>query len=747
MSDVGKLQERRYRSRRTFPAGNVTTRIMRGLLLLFLVTHVRPILAQSQGNATGVNNTTLVEEVAFANVSVTNTSSLEATSWRANVSSPANMILSSLHYFDQMTTRVAPPLPYNRRGHVDHYPDQNVSICRFVDLNFHSLTISEGVRIPHPFNFGPQAVAAYALALEHLNTRDSSVISELADLPCGNLKFTAEFFDTSAREYLAVDAATSTLARTEQKPCAFTGAGYSSVTMASAVVTGVHGYPQMSPLSTAGQLEDREQFPLFARLVTKSGTEAAPLLDLFHNILEVKFLTVVYTEDPAALSIVNEMSTLHLSRYPDLQVSFIAIPSDTSDFSHALNEIKKKGVRYIFSILSEGQAKPFFSQAYEHGVAGDGKHVWVPMANLLGDLQDEFSPRDPFFLAVKGMIRFGAAGSLPDLGRYQSFIEKWQKLANSTSDLEYLQSLLPALSETDPNLKATIDASTFSAPSMFTPVIYDMVMLLGMAACRAGESFSGEDHFREIFNTTFLGASRYLALDRETGSLNGDSFMGALTNIRPRLLQNGNYTVDLVDVGTYVNREWKMEAAIEFNDGTTNIPPDLPPLVVEYNYIGGWLRGVGFALAATVISTSFVASAWTVRGRVSSRVIRASQPIFLLWMTTGTALLGASIVPLAVDDQLVENPWCMAFPWLFALGWSFVFSALFSKTMRVNKIFHNPRFTRIRVTPVDVMMPMAVLLAGEFGHKIQSMRSTSTFSRPVPLHHSKHCYSPIVDIS
>ena len=178
-------------------------------------------------------------------------------------------------------------------------------------------------------------------------------------------------------------------------------------------------------------------------------------------------------------------------------------------------------------------------------------------------------------------------------------------------------------------------------------------------------------------------------------------------------MDNGKYTLVAYTVGTYSNSTWTLEDKIVFNDGTTTPPSGLPNLVVEFNYIGHHLRMGGFALAAAVILASAFVSLWTARGR-KSRVIRAAQPIFLLCISGGTALMGASIIPLAIDDEIVSTPSCMAFPWLFALGWCFVFSAIFSKTMRVNKIFRNPRFTRIQVSAVDVMMPMACLLLGAF---------------------------------
>jgi len=74
----------------------------------------------------------------------------------------------------------------------------------------------------------------------------------------------------------------------------------------------------------------------------------------------------------------------------------------------------------------------------------------------------------------------------------------------------------------------------------------------------------------------------------------------------------------------------------------------------------------------------------------------------------------SSIIPLSIDDKYASEQGsdvaCMATPWLFFLGFAFTFAALFSKTWRVNKLFHSTSFRRMKVTAFDVMMPLFILL-------------------------------------
>jgi len=81
--------------------------------------------------------------------------------------------------------------------------------------------------------------------------------------------------------------------------------------------------------------------------------------------------------------------------------------------------------------------------------------------------------------------------------------------------------------------------------------------------------------------------------------------------------------------------------------------------------------------------------------------------------------LGSSIIPLTFDD---DNPdmegndaACVAFPWLVSTGFTLVFSALFSKIWRINKILTASRtFRRINVTHGDVLAPLLATLSMNF---------------------------------
>ena len=126
------------------------------------------------------------------------------------------------------------------------------------------------------------------------------------------------------------------------------------------------------------------------------------------------------------------------------------------------------------------------------------------------------------------------------------------------------------------------------------------------------------------------------------------------------------------------------------------------------------VRWVGFSLAALVIIVSLGFAIWVNLHR-QVRVVRASQPPFLIMICFGTFIMALSLFPLGIDDEIATvqmcDVACMAGPWLIALGFTFTFSALFSKIWRINWILSEAsKFRRVQVKITDVMKPLVCLL-------------------------------------
>mmetsp|Transcript_20073 Transcript_20073/g.57613 ORF Transcript_20073/g.57613 Transcript_20073/m.57613 type:complete len:450 (-) Transcript_20073:210-1559(-) len=108
------------------------------------------------------------------------------------------------------------------------------------------------------------------------------------------------------------------------------------------------------------------------------------------------------------------------------------------------------------------------------------------------------------------------------------------------------------------------------------------------------------------------------------------------------------------------------------------VPLVLPPVKVDTNSLGQ-LSILGYVLAAIVISLSVFFAQWTYRKR-NVRVVRASQPFFLYMILAGVSLMGASIIPMGIEES---DAACVTVPWLLGVGYVTTFAALSSKTLRI----------------------------------------------------------------
>jgi len=143
----------------------------------------------------------------------------------------------------------------------------------------------------------------------------------------------------------------------------------------------------------------------------------------------------------------------------------------------------------------------------------------------------------------------------------------------------------------------------------------------------------------------------------------------------------------------------------------------LPELVVNDHYLGK-LALLGFILFAVVAITAIGLTIWTIVNR-DARVVKVSQPEFLVMIATGVLVMASAIIPISFDDSAKSymeghssTAICMSVPWLIFLGFSITISALGAKTWRVNRLFRsNGRFERAQVTARDVLLPCILLIS------------------------------------
>lgn len=393
---------------------------------------------------------------------------------------------------------------------------------------------------------------------------------------------------------------------------------------------------------------------------------------------------------------------------------------------NAARFLKQTGYKYFLAAV--GDREGILEEGFQQGIAGTGHHNWMftSFAGIQAE-NTEYEKDSPLYLAMRGVTTMYAGGALVKLGneKYLGLIQEFEKLKSSTKDQDYIKTKLPQYGDA-PDFFDVKDPSFYNIQygvngSGLEVWTYDTVILAGLAACNISGNhfFDGPSHYNAMLETEFFGSSGLIRLDKETGSREVATGLYGFMNNQEKPLEGTNETVLYEQKNTYIflnNKFVSTGIPHIFNDGGTEIPPDLFSVDLDMNYIGTPLRIIGLVMSGIIIFLSLTFFSWTTMRR-NERVVRASQPVFLGLICLGTLLLGASIIPLSLDDEVVseeaKSSACMAVPWLGVLGFGVAFSALFAKTWRINKIFNSPKCRRVKVTERDVMAPLLVVSAGK----------------------------------
>ena len=577
-----------------------------------------------------------------------------------------------------------------------------------------------------------QAMSAVMLAIEHLNTGNGTIVSEVEglDQTCP-IKFNLEVFDSGLSEGETVNHVINLVSRqpgTERLPCALLGASRSAVSIPSATISGLKGVPQISPISTSSSLDDRKSYPLFGRTIPSDagGTAAAAILYL-RNKLGVKNLAIMYVNDAYGDAYVQGLQDAAMEYAPDMKLHAIDFPFDITPeiVTKTVKNVKETQCRYIFSImLSSVHYDEFMIEAYEQGIAGTGVHFWMFTDSVYtSTFERRFEIGSPLHLASKGCSRISAVGGLRGDQQYDAFIQSMHDL-NNPSDIALIQSRHPAPPEGFQPIQIAADPAKFFAKTTseaVVPFIYDATIALGLSACHARLNetyFNGKQHFEEFLKSDFHGVTGKVIIDPMKGTRVTQSARFSILNVveeeeeeeEERVEGENTILLKTVVSELFSDGVWEESVPIIFNDGKTLPPPDLPTVVMEMDYIGWPLRIAGWLSGTMVLASSIYLAFWTHHNR-SQSVVFQTQPVFLYMIAAGCFVMGIAIFLTGIDDQIASVETCSFFcaiwPWFMCTGWILAFSALYAKTKCINRFFHNPDATKkIKIETSDFLAPV-----------------------------------------
>jgi len=147
-------------------------------------------------------------------------------------------------------------------------------------------------------------------------------------------------------------------------------------------------------------------------------------------------------------------------------------------------------------------------------------------------------------------------------------------------------------------------------------------------------------------------------------------------------------------------------------DEAPTLAPTSTAPTEDLNHIGT-IRILGLTLAVIVAGFTIYGIIWVQTHR-QVRVVKVHQPLFLTTLFVGLVVWDLSVIPSSIDDGVASERGCdiacLWWVWLFNMGYAISYAAMFAKLRRVNKLFQNPQFRRIKVEAKDVLGPFAVLV-------------------------------------
>ncbi|KAI2508956.1 hypothetical protein MHU86_5451 [Fragilaria crotonensis] len=420
-------------------------------------------------------------------------------------------------------------------------------------------------------------IVGYFLAVKHINDRNPAILANLPALFEGcDIQFSTEIFDSQYSPVVGSRYIAELLQRNPHSieapyPAAIVGGAYSSEAKTAAVLSGIYGVPLVSSSATSSELENREVYSTFARVIPTDAGNALVMVEHLADLGVYEF-GVVYIRNEFGENYLRDIRTEAAKRNMRIESFWYETIEEAlqpGSLDAAMTELQKTKLNYFFGIpyLSKAIEAEIMRAAYRAGIAGPGFPKVPDTAEaVLMQFQFDEELQEEFVRTVKNEDKEVFVNY--NLTKEEPFYTFWFALA------------------------------------------YDAMLLPAYAACNIDkEFFSSADLYSAISQSEFDGATGRIRLSRSTQTRDPASIQSSLDNfvIDKAASKNGKVrfkrrTVELIrydeaDHGNSVNQ-------FIYSDNSTNPPLPMPPQEVNLNLINNTTRISGLALCILVILTA-----------------------------------------------------------------------------------------------------------------------------------------------
>ena len=484
-------------------------------------------------------------------------------------------------------------------------------------------------------------------------------------------------------------------------------------------LSSAYNIPQIASSSTASYLNNKDSYPLFARTAPTNQGDAYAMA-LYLKELNVSHVGIFYISDGYG----NDFHADVVRELVPSNITVLSIQYEDSAMETAIQEFATSNFKYVIAILNPGTWRNFIRFAYEYQIIGRPDYFW-----MFGESSLEFT--DPSFrlqlatetdlaTAIHGSAIISATEPLSKV-----FDQELMYFSqNTTMQQQYIKQHIESF---------LFEQYTFPTPgpSLYQYLTYDAVLALMLATCEVQQNsdeveawnpaLAGRLLYEQLIRTEFQGVSGYVSFDPITGSRQSQNILYGVRNMLMVNFNSSNdeirFTSEISSIINLADKQIEYDVPFVYFSNTTTPPLSLPPVETHLNLIPTAILAFGLSLCGLVIVTSIFWMIWTLRYR-DKVVVKASQPIFLFQICVGTLIITSAIIPMSMQEPISKRGLdiaCMATPWLISMGFVTTFSALFTKTWRLNKLFRNSRnMRRVVIRPRHVILPLIVLMIINF---------------------------------
>jgi hypothetical protein len=580
-------------------------------------------------------------------------------------------------------------------------------------------------------NLGFSHMAAALMAMEHFNTRNSTVVPEISELGDCPIQFdmnNSAVFNTDTYTHLGVQTLAAQLSSGLPPPCAVVGPYNDIPGVDLSAMAAAFKFPVTMHRGFNLRLLTDIASPYTTQLYPDIVTTMAIVITILLLKGRTDYIAFVYplTETGTlwreAFSIVLDEETIE-SRSYSYNSFFSPATSDLRSMQNTMEAVKASGYRTILVApdLPSVQIPAMAQVATELGLT-NGDYLWI----FAGDF--DLALLHSSDAAVQELLR-GSLLIAPISGRDISpvedpFYRAWRsqgpdqvKILNAANPIQVQDGIVNENStgkgfvkgDSSGYMLAEDDFFQQTSPVFGSSFLYDAVIATGMGACQAFAASNGsgvevEPFVEGIRSVTFTGATGYVQVGCDDCTFKSGRYpyttMWRILNLLPPVfpppeepilaiateLILGNYS-DLYVETVFLNETY-------YADGRT-VPPDLLRDPPEQNYLSTAVRGVGLAVMALALLLSAATTLWVYIHR-EHRVVKAAQPYFLYLICLSAGVSVSAVLPLSFDEgkgwsaEQIGSA-CMAVPWLFCLGYLITYGALFSKLWRIHRVLQMRR--------------------------------------------------------